>query len=152
LASSGLHSNGYSLARRVFTEKDLKGDWGRQLLKPTKIYTLVVLQALKKIEIKAMAHITGGGFYDNIPRVIPEGLQVRIRRGSWPVPRLFKEIQKRGEIADKEMFRTLNMGIGLVAVVAGKEAEAAVKLFEKLGERAWIIGELVKGQHEVVIG
>lgn len=152
LASSGLHSNGYSLARRVFTEKDLKGDWGRQLLKPTKIYTPVVLQALKKIEIKAMAHITGGGFYDNIPRVIPEGLQVRIRRGSWPVPRLFKEIQKRGEIADKEMFRTLNMGIGLVAVVAGKEAEAAVKLFEKLGERAWIIGELVKGQHEVVIG
>ncbi|HNS04999.1 MAG TPA: phosphoribosylformylglycinamidine cyclo-ligase [Candidatus Saccharicenans sp.] len=152
LASSGLHSNGYSLARRVFTEKELKGDWGRQLLKPTKIYTPVVLQALKKIEIKAMAHITGGGFYDNIPRVIPEGLQVRIRRGSWPVPRLFKEIQKRGEIADKEMFRTLNMGIGLVAVVAGKEAEAAVKLFEKLGERAWIIGELVKGQHEVVIG
>jgi len=152
LASSGLHSNGYSLARRVFTEKDLKGDWGRQLLKPTKIYTPVVLQALKKIEIKAMAHITGGGFYDNIPRVIPEGLQVRIKRGSWPVPRLFKEIQQRGEIADKEMFRTLNMGIGLVAVVAGKEAEAAVKLFEKLGERAWIIGELVKGRHEVVIG
>lgn len=152
LASSGLHSNGYSLARRVFTEKELKGDWGRQLLKPTKIYTPVVLQALKKIEIKAMAHITGGGFYDNIPRVIPEGLQVRIKRGSWPVPRLFKEIQRRGEIADKEMFRTLNMGIGLVAVVAGKETEAAVKLFEKLGERAWIIGELVKGQHEVVIG
>ncbi|HUM79793.1 MAG TPA: phosphoribosylformylglycinamidine cyclo-ligase [Candidatus Saccharicenans sp.] len=152
LASSGLHSNGYSLARRVFTEKELKGDWGRQLLKPTKIYTPVVLQALKKIEIKAMAHITGGGFYDNIPRVIREGLQVRIKRGSWPVPRLFKEIQRRGEIADKEMFRTLNMGIGLVAVVAGKETEAAVKLFEKLGERAWIIGELVKGQHEVVIG
>lgn len=152
LASSGLHSNGYSLARRVFTEKELKGDWGRQLLKPTKIYTPVILQALKKIEIKAMAHITGGGFYDNIPRVIPEGLQVRIKRGSWSVPRLFKEIQRRGEIADKEMFRTLNMGIGLVAVVNGKEAEAAVMLFEKLGEKAWVIGELVKGQHEVVIG
>mgnify|MGYP000967521103 FL=1 len=151
LASSGLHSNGYSLARRVFTEKELKGDWGRQLLKPTKIYTPVVLQVLKKIEIKAMAHITGGGFYDNIPRVIPEGLQVRIKRGSWPVPRLFKEIQRRGEIADREMFRTLNMGIGLVAVVAKKEAEAAVRLLEKLGEKAYIIGELVKGQHEVVI-
>jgi len=151
LASSGLHSNGYSLARRVFTEKELMGDWGRQLLKPTKIYTPVVLQALKKIQIKAMAHITGGGFYDNIPRVIPAGLQVRIKRGSWPVPRLFKEIQRRGEIADKEMFRTLNMGVGLVAVVAGKEAEAAVKLFEKLGEKAWIIGELVRGSQEVVI-
>jgi len=110
-----------------------------------------VLQVLKKIEIKAMAHITGGGFYDNIPRVIPEGLQVRIKRGSWPVPRLFKEIQRRGEIADREMFRTLNMGIGLVAVVAKKEAEAAVRLLEKLGEKAYIIGELVKGQHEVVI-
>ncbi|NMC65418.1 MAG: phosphoribosylformylglycinamidine cyclo-ligase, partial [Acidobacteria bacterium] len=117
LASSGLHSNGYSLARRVFTEKELKGDWGRQLLRPTKIYTPVILQTLKKIQIKAMAHITGGGFYDNIPRVIPAGLQVRIKRGSWPVPRLFKEIQRRGEIADKEMLRTLNMGIGLVAVV-----------------------------------
>jgi phosphoribosylformylglycinamidine cyclo-ligase len=151
LASSGLHSNGYSLARRVFTEKELRGDWGRQLLKPTKIYTPVVLQALKKIEIKAMAHITGGGFYDNIPRVIPEGLQVRIKRGSWPVPRLFKEIQRRGEIADREMFRTLNMGVGLVAVVAKKDAEAAVRLLEKLGEKAWVIGELVKGQHEVVI-
>ena len=151
LASSGLHSNGYSLARRVFTEKELMGDWGRQLLKPTKIYTPVVLQALKKIQIKAMAHITGGGFYDNIPRVIPAGLQVRIKRGSWPVPRLFKEIQRRGEIADKEMFRTLNMGVGLVAVVAKKEAEAAVKLFEKLGEKAWIIGELVRGSQEVVI-
>jgi len=151
LASSGLHSNGYSLARRVFTEKDLKGNWGRQLLRPTKIYTPVILQTLKKIQIKAMAHITGGGFYDNIPRVIPAGLQVRIKRGSWPVPRLFKEIQRRGEIADKEMLRTLNMGIGLVAVVNGKEAEAAVMLFEKLGERAWVIGELVKGPHDVVI-
>jgi phosphoribosylformylglycinamidine cyclo-ligase len=151
LASSGLHSNGYSLARRVFTEKELKGDWGRQLLRPTKIYTPVILQTLKKIQIKAMAHITGGGFYDNIPRVIPAGLQVRIKRGSWPVPRLFKEIQRRGEIADKEMLRTLNMGIGLVAVVNGKEAEAAVMLFEKLGERAWVIGELVKGPHEAVI-
>ncbi len=151
LASSGLHSNGYSLARRVFTEKELKGDWGRQLLRPTKIYTPVILQALKKIQIKAMAHITGGGFYDNIPRVIPAGLQARIKRGSWPVPRLFKEIQRRGEIADKEMLRTLNMGIGLVAVVNGKEAEAAVMLFEKQGEKAWVIGELVKGPHEVVI-
>ncbi|MDD8021077.1 MAG: phosphoribosylformylglycinamidine cyclo-ligase [Acidobacteriota bacterium] len=151
LASSGLHSNGYSLARRVFTEKELKGEWGRQLLKPTKIYTPVVLQALKKIEIKSLAHITGGGFYDNIPRVIPDGLQVRIKRGSWPVPRLFKEIQRRGEIADKEMFRTLNMGIGMVVVVGGKEAAADVKLFEKLGEKAWIIGKLVRGPHEVVI-
>jgi phosphoribosylformylglycinamidine cyclo-ligase len=151
LASSGLHSNGYSLARRVFTEKELKGDWGRQLLRPTKIYTPVILQALKKIQIKAMAHITGGGFYDNIPRVIPAGLEVRIKHGSWPVPRLFKEIQRRGGIADKEMLRTLNMGIGLVAVVGGKEAESAVKTFERLGEKAWIIGELGKGPHEVVI-
>jgi len=89
--------------------------------------------------------------YDNIPRS-SGGIAGQNQARELASVRAFKEIQKRGEIADKEMFRTLNMGIGLVAVVNGKEAEAAVKLFEKLGERAWIIGELVKGQHEVVIG
>lgn len=151
LASSGLHSNGYSLARRVFSEEEIKSQWGKELLKPTKIYTPVILEALKKIKIKAMAHITGGGFYDNIPRVIPEGLQVVIKKGSWLVPSIFQEIQRRGEVAEREMFRTFNMGVGFVVVCSAKEAEAALKLFQKLGQKAWIIGELVRGKRQVII-
>lgn len=151
LASSGLHSNGYSLARRVFSEEEIKSQWGKELLKPTKIYTPVILEALKKIKIKAMAHITGGGFYDNIPRVIPEGLQVVIKKGSWLVPSIFQEIQRRGEVAEREMFRTFNMGVGFVVVCSSKEAEAALKLFQKLGQKAWIIGELVRGKRQVII-
>ena len=151
LASSGLHSNGYSLARRVFSEGEIKNRWGKELLKPTKIYTAVILEALKKIKIKAMAHITGGGFYDNIPRVIPDGLQVVIRQGSWPSLPIFNEIQRRGQVAEREMYRTFNMGIGMTVVCSPKDVEPALKLFQKLGQRAYLIGELIKGPHEVVI-
>jgi phosphoribosylformylglycinamidine cyclo-ligase len=151
LASSGLHSNGYSLARKVFTAAEVRGEWGAKLLRPTRIYTRPILAALKKIRIKAMAHITGGGFYDNIPRVIPDGLTVRICGGSWPVPRIFREIEKRGGVAESEMFRTFNMGVGMAVVVAAEDAKAAVAAFGKLGERAWVIGELATGRHEVVI-
>ena len=151
LASSGLHSNGYSLARQVFTAAEIRGKWGAELLRPTRIYTRPILSALKKIRIKAMAHITGGGFYDNIPRVIPDGLTVRICGGSWPVPRIFGEIRKRGGVAEGEMHRTFNMGVGMAVVVAAEDAKAAVRLFERLGEKAWIIGELAAGPHKVVI-
>lgn len=151
LASSGLHSNGYSLARRVFSEEEIKSKWGKELLKPTRIYTPIILEALKKIKFKALAHITGGGFYDNIPRVIPAGLQVVIRKGSWPVLPIFNEIQRRGQVAEPEMFRTFNMGIGITAVVSSKEVEPALKLFQKFGQKAYLIGELVKGPGEVVI-
>jgi phosphoribosylformylglycinamidine cyclo-ligase len=151
LASSGLHSNGYSLARRVFSEEEIKSKWGKELLKPTRIYTAVILEALKKVKIKAMAHITGGGFYDNIPRVIPEGLQVVIRKGTWPVLPIFHEIQRRGQVAEREMYRTFNMGIGMTVVVSPKDTEPALKLFQKLGQKAYLVGELVKGPHEVVI-
>jgi phosphoribosylformylglycinamidine cyclo-ligase len=151
LASSGLHSNGYSLARAAFTEKDLQGPLGRELLKPTRIYTRAVLEVLKKVRIKAMAHITGGGFYDNIPRVVPEGLGVLVRAGSWPIPRIFRTIQERGGVADREMFRTLNMGIGMAAVVAARDAERTCALFVQQGHRAHIIGEIVTGRREVTI-
>jgi phosphoribosylformylglycinamidine cyclo-ligase len=152
LASSGLHSNGYSLARRVFSEEEIKNRWGKELLKPTRIYTSILLEAMKKIKIKAMAHITGGGFYDNIPRVIPDGLQVVIHKGTWPVLPIFNEIQRRGQVAEKEMFRTFNMGIGMTVVISPREAEPVLKFFQKLGQKAHLIGELVKGPHEVVIG
>jgi phosphoribosylformylglycinamidine cyclo-ligase len=151
LASSGLHSNGYSLARRVFTEDELKGEIGLELLKPTRIYTRAILAAMKKVRIKAMAHITGGGFYDNIPRVIPAGLTVRIVEGSWPIPPVFRLIQERGGVDEPEMFRTLNMGIGMILVVGSKEAQGAVALFQRLGQKAWVIGDLLPGPHGVLI-
>jgi phosphoribosylformylglycinamidine cyclo-ligase len=151
LASSGLHSNGYSLARKVFTEKEMRGPLGRVLLRPTRIYSRILRAALAKVDIKAMAHITGGGFYDNIPRVIPERFGVWIRKGSWPVPKIFKTIQERGGVEEREMHRTLNMGIGMAVVVSAADAVRTVRLFEALGQKAWIIGALTSGRHEVVI-
>jgi phosphoribosylformylglycinamidine cyclo-ligase len=151
LASRGLHSNGYSLARKVFTEKELKGPIGRELLKPTRIYTRAILSVLKKVPIKAMAHITGGGFYDNIPRVIPVGLRVKIRESSWPIPDIFRMIQEKGGVDEREMFRTLNMGIGMAVVVAAKDAARTVALFKTAKIPAYVIGELVPGPHEVTI-
>jgi phosphoribosylformylglycinamidine cyclo-ligase len=151
LASSGLHSNGYSLARKAFTEKELRGPIGRELLKPTRIYTGSILAVLKKVRIKAMAHITGGGFYDNIPRVVPEGLGVCVRVGSWPIPRIFKTIQERGGVDVREMFRTLNMGIGMVVVVAAADAARTIRLFAAQGQKAFLIGEIVRGGREVTV-
>jgi phosphoribosylformylglycinamidine cyclo-ligase len=151
LASSGLHSNGYSLVRNVFTEKELKGEIGRELLRPTRIYTRAILSVMEKVRIKAMAHITGGGFYDNIPRVIPKGLGVRIRRGTWPIPSIFRTIQERGRVEDREMFRTLNMGIGMAVVVAARDARRTIEHFGRLRQKAWVIGELIPGPHAVVI-
>jgi phosphoribosylformylglycinamidine cyclo-ligase len=151
LASSGLHSNGYSLARKVFTRTELGARIGARLLRPTRIYTKAILKAMPLVRIKAMAHITGGGFYDNIPRVVPDGMGVRVKKGSWPVPPIFKLIQERGKIADREMYRTLNMGIGMAVVVGPKDAGRAAALFTRLGAKAHIIGEIVRGAHEVTI-
>jgi phosphoribosylformylglycinamidine cyclo-ligase len=151
LGSSGLHSNGYSLARKVFNQKEIKGRWGVELLRPTRIYTRSILQVLKKVPLKAIAHITGGGFIDNIPRVIPAGLAVRIRQGSWPIPRIFREIQERGGVAESDMFRTFNMGVGMVVVVAAENALGTIRLFEGLGLRAWLIGRLERGDRRVLL-
>jgi phosphoribosylformylglycinamidine cyclo-ligase len=151
LASSGLHSNGYSLARAVFTKAEMRGRIGAELLRPTRIYTRAILAAMKLVRIKAMAHITGGGFTDNIPRVVPEGVGVRIRRGSWPIPRIFTLIRARGRIEDREMYRTLNMGIGMAVVVGAREADRAAAIFGRLGTKAYLIGEVVRGKRAVEI-
>jgi phosphoribosylformylglycinamidine cyclo-ligase len=151
LASSGLHSNGFSLARKAFSEKELKGKYGREILRPTRIYTRPILDVLKKIRIKSMAHITGGGFYDNIPRVIPDGLRVVIRRGSWPIPPIFKTIREKGGIGDREMFRTFNMGVGMALVTAAADADRTIALFAKLGVKAWAIGDIERGEREVIL-
>jgi len=151
LASSGLHSNGFSLVRKVLSREELRGGLGQEVLKPTRIYVQPVLKVLKKIHIKAMAHITGGGFYDNLPRMLPAECAVRIQRGNWPVPSIFSTIQKKGNIDDREMYRTLNMGIGMVLVFSSREAGNAVKMLTSFGEKAYIIGEVIKGCRKVKI-
>ncbi len=151
LASSGVHSNGFSLIRKIFSQKELKGKLGQELLKPTRIYARTILRILKNVQIKAMAHITGGGFYENIPRVLPDGLAVKIEKASWPAHRIFRTIQERCHIDEKEMFRTFNMGIGMALIVDIRSAHRALTLFEKMGQKAWIIGEVIQGKKEVII-
>jgi len=151
LASSGLHSNGYSLARKVFSAKEIKQGLWRELLRPTRIYCSAILDVLKTVPIKSMAHITGGGFYDNIPRVIPRGFGVRVEKGSWPIPPIFGKIQRAGQVEEREMFRTLNMGIGMALVVAVKDVDRTIAAFARLGFRGWNIGEVIPGRHEVTL-
>ena len=151
LASSGLHSNGYSLARKVFSEREIKAGLWRELLRPTRIYCTAILEVLKKVRIKSMAHITGGGFYDNIPRVIPKGYGVRVEKGSWPIPPIFRKIQRAGNVDEREMFRTLNMGIGMALAVSARDAARTIALFARLGHKAWTIGEMVHGKREVAL-
>jgi phosphoribosylformylglycinamidine cyclo-ligase len=151
LASSGLHSNGFSLVRKVLSRGELRGRLGQEVLKPTRIYVQPVLKVLKKIRIKAMAHITGGGFYDNLPRMLPAECAVRIQRRQWPVPSIFSTIKKKGNIDDREMYRTLNMGIGMVLVFGSREAGNAVNMLTSFGEKAYIIGEVIKGGRKVEI-
>jgi len=154
LASSGLHTNGYSLARYILFEKNkLKaGDYrkelnetiGSALLEPHREYASVILPLLNKIEIKGMAHITGGGFYDNIPRIIPQGLGVEIYKNSWQVLPIFSLIKKLGSIDDKEMHHVFNMGIGLAIIVDRKVSEKVLALLKK-DVNSYIIGRVVKG-------
>jgi phosphoribosylformylglycinamidine cyclo-ligase len=151
LASSGLHSNGFSLVRKIFSENELKNKVAKEVLRPTKIYAQAVLQIMKKVRIKAAAHITGGGFFDNIPRVLPQDLSAVIKKGSWPVPSIFRLIQKKGDVDETEMFRTFNMGIGMVLIVSPRSVERAIALSKELGTRAWEIGDIREGDSRVQI-
>ena len=161
LASSGLHSNGYSLVRKLFFEAGdyqlterpdgLEVSLGEELLKPTRIYVKSVLALLNKYRVKGMAHITGGGLIENIPRILPTGCQVSIKKGSWPVPPIFKLIERIGGVAEEEMYRTFNMGIGLVLIVAAEEAEEIRQMAESLGEKAYRLGEVIKGEQGLTI-
>lgn len=152
LASNGIHSNGYSLVRKVFSQKELKR-LSNELLKPTRIYVKPVLSLLenKKIRIKGIAHITGGAFYDKISRILPDNLNARIYKDAWPVPQIFRLIQNKGNIVDKEMYHTFNMGIGMVLMVRVSEIREIVYQLAKLNLKAWGIGEVVKGKKQVEI-
>ncbi|MEW6183513.1 MAG: phosphoribosylformylglycinamidine cyclo-ligase [Bacillota bacterium] len=150
LPSSGIHSNGLSLARKVLfevlgygidTRDPLLGRTvGEELLEPTRIYVRTVLSLLKRFDIRGMAHITGGGLTENIPRVLPRGVGVVLRSGSWPVPPVFRLIQEHGGVTDGEMLRTFNMGIGYILIAPGEEAQDLLEALAADGEPAYIIG------------
>ncbi|MDI6889994.1 MAG: phosphoribosylformylglycinamidine cyclo-ligase [Thermodesulfovibrionales bacterium] len=155
LASNGLHSNGYSLVRRLFFNlkkmgvdtyiPDLGTTLGEELLRPTRIYVKAFMTLRDNFEIKGMAHITGGGIPGNLPRILPEGTGANIRIGSWPVPPIFDLIKKIGNIADEEMKRTFNMGIGYIMVASEEVSERVVSLLNAAGYKVFIIGNIEKG-------
>ena len=155
LPSSGVHSNGFSLVRKVFdvdncdltapvAELDGKS-LGETLITPTKIYVKPVLALLKEVTVKGISHITGGGFYENMPRSIPEGLGVKINKSDVKVLPIFKLIEKTGNISEHDMFNTFNMGVGMSIVVAKEDVEKAIAVLRSHGEEAYVLGEIVKG-------
>ena len=142
LPSSGLHSNGFSLARKVFNPEE-QTKRKEELLKPTRIYTKEVSLLLKNIPVKGLAHITGGAFYEKLTKVLPKGLCFSIDKSSWNVPQIFLDIQKKGNVLDEEMYKTFNMGIGLGIVVNSKVADEVKELFKKESIECFFIGKVV---------
>lgn len=145
LLSSGIHSNGYSLARKLFTKKEMQGAWGKKLLTPTIIYVDPIMKLVKAGILQSASHITGGGFEDNIPRSMPANRNVMIDRSTWTIPEIFNEMQKRAHISDEEMFRTFNMGIGMVIFVAPKDENKALTIIKTCNYKAATIGTVTKG-------
>ncbi len=164
ISSSGVHSNGYSLVRKLF---DLNGEnakanlmeysdelgmtIGEALLTPTRIYVKPLLKLIEEVGINTVSHITGGGFVENVPRMLPDGLKAVINKGTWDVLPIFNIMQKKGDIPDEDMYNTFNMGIGMIVAVDADKADAAVKCLAEAGEKASIIGELVEGDKDVEI-
>lgn len=154
LASNGIHSNGYSLVRKIFLEdaklslqeyrEELGSTLGEELLKPTRIYVKSVLSALKQFDVKGFAHITGGGFIENIPRVLPQGLGAELIEDSWEIQPIFKLMEEVGKLARKDMYNIFNMGIGMVAIVPVKDAEKVVNHFNQIGDKASVIGKVTQ--------
>lgn len=158
IASSGVHSNGYSLVRKiVFEEQGYEtdtvvegfeelGEIGKALLTPTKIYAKPVTEMHQNLNIHGMAHVTGGGFYENLPRMMPEALAVEIDLDSWEVLPIFQFLKEKGQLTDKDLYNVFNMGIGFVLALSQEEAEKAIAIAESHGEKAYTIGRVVKGE------
>ena len=161
LPSTGVHSNGFSLVRKVFDVEnaDLKApvaelggrSLGEALLEPTRIYVKPVLALLKEVAVKGISHITGGGFYENIPRSIPDGLGAKIDRSKVRVLPVFDLIAKKGGVSERDMFNTYNMGVGMSLVVAPEDAEKALAILKEQGEDAYLIGEIVESEEKITI-
>lgn len=160
IASSGVHSNGFSLIRKVFDVKketlsvyyeELGATLGETLLTPTRIY-VKALRGVKNagVTVKGCSHITGGGFYENIPRMLPEGLSAKVKKGSFEIPPIFALMQKTGNLEEKMMYNTYNMGLGMVLAVDAAQADQTITALESAGEKAWAVGEVVAGGHEVL--
>lgn len=150
LTSSGFHSNGYSLIRKLYTPKELKGPIGKKFLTPTRIYVKPMLRLMETVCVKAVAHITGGGFYDNIPRVLPKGAGVLIDMRSWTIPPLFWDVMERAKIDLREMFRTFNMGVGMVAVLSAREVVRAQKTLRSFSIESRVIGQIAQGKGVII--
>lgn len=160
IKSSGVHSNGFSLIRKVFTVNeqtlarhfsDLGTTLGECLLTPTKIYVKPVLELLEKVNVKAISHITGGGFYENIPRSLPNGITAKIERNAVEVLPIFDLIARTGNIPERDMFNTFNMGVGMIVSVDKNDADKAVRVLNASGAEAYILGELTEGDEGVII-
>ena len=161
LPSSGVHSNGFSLVRKVFDveNRDLKApvealggkSIGETLLTPTRIYVKPMLALFDAVTVKAVSHITGGGFYENIPRSLPEGMGAKITKSAVKILPIFELIAKEGNISERDMFNTFNMGVGMSVVVSKDEADKALEVLRANGEEAYIIGEIIKSEESVVI-
>lgn len=164
IASSGIHSNGYSLVRKLFGLNDdgaasriarysdeLGKTIGEELLTPTKIYVKPLLKLIDEVGINTVSHITGGGFIENVPRMLNDNLTAVIRKGSWEVLPVFDMMQKLGELSERDMYNTFNMGIGMICAVDAAKADAALKVLESAGEKAYILGELRQGDGSVEI-
>ena len=160
LASSGVHSNGFSLVRKVFdvNEENLKEyveelgkTVGEALLEPTRIYVKPILKLIEEVKVKGISHITGGGFYENLPRMLRDGVSLKIDKNSYEVPALFKLIASRGNIPERDMYNTFNMGIGMAVIVPENEVEKAINLLKEAGEEAYLIGSVVSGNKEIII-
>ncbi len=159
IASSGLHSNGFSLVRKVFPmntkalaryQPELGKSLGEELLTPTRIY-VKALKGLKEagISVKGCAHITGGGFYENVPRMLPEGILAQIRKNAYEIPAVFSLLKKTGGLEEAAMYNTYNMGIGMVLAIAPEQADQAVRVLKESGEQSYILGECAKGEKGV---
>ncbi len=163
LASSGVHSNGFSLCRKVFDIDNNPASLyapcealggksiAETLLTPTKIYVKSVLKLLENVDVKGISHITGGGFYENIPRALPDGMTAKIDRQAVKILPIFDLIMKTGNIPERDMFNTYNMGVGMSITVAKKDADKALEILRDCGEDAYVIGEIIKGDDKVII-
>ena len=160
LKSSGVHSNGFSLVRKVFdVNKENLNEYveslgctvGEALLKPTKIYVKPILKLIEQVKVKGISHITGGGFYENMPRMLRDGVALKINKNSYEIPPIFKLIAERGNIPERDMYNTFNMGIGMAVIVPENEVEKSLEILKQAGEEAYLIGEVVEGNREVII-